>query len=48
MSKAERLYFDLKELDQSFPQYGAVMTLVTIFDQSCDCSIAWELLIHFF
>ena len=46
--KPERSYFDSKELDQYFPHYEVVTTLVTNFDQSCDCSIAWELRIHFF
>jgi hypothetical protein len=41
-------HIGLKELDQHFPHYELVMTLVKICDQSCDHSVAWEMLVQFF
>ena len=41
-------HFGLKELDHYFPCYRAVTSLVANFDQTCDCSIAWEIVVQFF
>ena len=47
-SKTGGSHFGPKELDHYFPRYGAVMSLVTNFDQTCDRSIAWEIVVQFF
>jgi hypothetical protein len=39
-------HFGPKELDKYFPCYGAVTTLVRNFDQSCNHSIVWEILVQ--